>query len=66
MMINCENCMCSKCDHWKTCNDTIYDIDNWCAVCNDLDIKHCFTIKCNEIKSIDNYLSHPLQKARRL
>ena len=65
MDISCEKCLCSKCDNWETCNDSIYNVDNWCDVCNDLDIEHCFTDKCKGFKSISYYLSHTLQIARR-
>lgn len=60
-MVCCENCLCSKCDFWKICNDAVYNVENWCDVCNDLDIDHCFTEKCDKIKSTGKHLSHPLQ-----
>lgn len=60
-MICCEKCLCSKCDFWKICNDKIYNIENWCSVCNDLDVNYCFTEECDVMKATGNYLTHPLQ-----
>ena len=65
MIINCENCLCSKCDYWKECNDIIYNVNNWCETCHDPDIDRCFTAECDKIKSTNNYLNHPLQKIMR-
>ncbi len=61
MEINCENCLCSKCDSWKECNDSIYGVENWCEVCNDLDIDHCYTEECHQIISEGAFSTHPLQ-----
>lgn len=65
MEVSCENCQRSKCDFWKQCNDTIYNTENWCEVCNDLDIDRCFTIDCTKIKSESEYSTHPLQIVKR-
>lgn len=65
MTISCENCLCSKCDYWKECNDSIYEAENWCYVCNDTDIDHCFTDKCDKIQTISRYKTHPLQLMER-
>jgi len=65
MEISCDNCACSKCDHWDSCNDSIYNTHKWCYVCNDLDIDRCFTYECDYCCSNNNYLNHPLQNAIR-
>ena len=61
MTISCDNCVCSKCDLWKSCNDKIYNVENWCDVCNDMDIDRCFTAECDKLRSTSNYSTHPLQ-----
>lgn len=65
MEISCENCQCSRCDFWRSCNDSIYHIEDWCEVCNDLDIERCHTTDCASIRSENEYRTHPLQIVKR-
>lgn len=40
--ICCENCICSLCINWKSCNDKTFGVEYWCYRCNDMDLDHCF------------------------
>jgi hypothetical protein len=60
--ICCDNCACSQCKHWKTCNDHVYEADYWCYNCNDYDLDHCFepTGSCEVFVLEKPAFTHPL------
>ena len=58
----CENCACSLCANWKTCNDQIFGVEYWCYRCNDMDIDHCFEVigSCEFHILEKEHKTHPL------
>jgi hypothetical protein len=61
MEISCISCACSKCKHWKHCNDNAHEMDYWCFRCPEPELDFCHEPlgTCDSF-IYDEALSHPV------